>query len=115
MKILVAGGMGFIGSHTCVELIQAGYEPVIVDNLVNSNAEVLDRIEHITGVRPAFFEQDVGDRAALRAVFQAHEISAVIHFAGLSSHRDWCSFRFWRSRAAASRCRRSRPSRTRKR
>ena len=85
MKILVAGGMGFIGSHTCVELIEAGYEPVIVDNLVNSNAEVLDRIEHITGVRPAFFEQDVGDRAALRAVFQAHEIGAVIHFAGLKA------------------------------
>ena len=49
--------MGFIGSHTCVELIEAGYEPVIVDNLVNSNAEVLDRIEHITGVRPAFLSR----------------------------------------------------------
>jgi nucleoside-diphosphate-sugar epimerase len=65
MRILVTGGTGFIGSHTCVELLNAGYEVVIADNLYNSKAMVVDRIEQITGKRPAFYEVDVADREAL--------------------------------------------------
>jgi len=82
MKILVTGGTGFIGSHTCVELLQAGYDVVIIDNLYNSKAMVVDRIEQITGKRPTFYEADVTDRAALEKIFEAEEIGAVIHFAG---------------------------------
>ena len=81
MAILVTGGAGFIGSHTCVELIQAGYEVVIVDNLYNSSAVVLDRIEAITGVRPKFYEVDILDREALNQVFENETIESVIHFA----------------------------------
>ncbi len=81
-KILVAGGMGFIGSHTTVELINAGYDVVIVDNLSNSNADVLDGIERITGVRPAFYKADCTDMAAMRALFTAEKgISGIIDFA----------------------------------
>ncbi len=87
MKVLVTGGTGFIGSHTVVELLTAGYEVVIVDNLYNSKALVVDRIEAITGKRPAFYEADVLDRGKLAGIFeeQAAEgapIEAVIHFAG---------------------------------
>jgi len=82
MKVLVTGGTGFIGSHTCVELIGAGYEPIIVDNLSNSSREIVDKIEAITGKRPVFYECDVLNRAGLRSVFSAHPIDAVIHFAG---------------------------------
>ena len=82
MKVLVTGGTGFIGSHTCVELIGAGYEPVIVDNLSNSVPEVVDKIEAITGKRPVFYECDILDRAGLRNIFAEHAIDAVIHFAG---------------------------------
>ena len=81
MAILVTGGAGFIGSHTCVELIQAGYEVVIVDNLYNSSAVVLDRIEAITGIRPAFYEIDLLDKEKLNAVFEKECIESVIHFA----------------------------------
>ncbi len=81
-KILVTGGTGYIGSHTCVALIQAGYEVIALDNLYNSNAAVLDRIEKITGVRPAFYETDILDREGLRKVFAENHIDAVIHFAG---------------------------------
>lgn len=81
-KILVTGGTGFIGSHTCVELINAGYEVVIVDNLYNSSEEVLSRIERITGKRPLFYKADVLDRTALIKIFDENEIEAVIHFAG---------------------------------
>lgn len=81
-KILVTGGTGFIGSHTCVELINAGYEVVIVDNLYNSSEEVLSRIERITGKRPLFYKADVLDRTALTKIFDENEIEAVIHFAG---------------------------------
>lgn len=84
-EILVTGGMGFIGSHTCVALIEAGYLPVIVDDLSNSRIEVLDGIAAITGLRPAFYEADVADDAALCAVFTAHKIRAAIHFAGLKA------------------------------
>lgn len=80
--ILVTGGTGFIGSHTTVELQQAGYNVVIVDNLSNSNADVIDGIEQITGVRPAFEQVDCCDKAALDAVFSKYEgIKGIIHFA----------------------------------
>lgn len=81
-KILVTGGMGFIGSHTVVELIQAGYEPIIIDNLSNSSIQVLDGIEKITGQRPYFAQIDCQDKEALQQVMQEQgPISAIIHFA----------------------------------
>lgn len=81
-KILVTGGTGFIGSHTTVELIEAGYEVVIVDNLSNSNADVVDGIEKITGVRPAFEKVDCTDAVALEGVFKKYSgIQGIIHFA----------------------------------
>ena len=82
MRVLVTGGTGFIGSHTVVELINAGHEAVIVDNLYNSDIHVLDRIKTITGVRPEFFETDILDFNGLEKVFQAHQYDAIIHFAG---------------------------------
>ena len=85
MKVLVTGGAGYIGSHTCVELLNAGHEIVVVDNFVNSKPEALDAIRAITGKDFAFHEVDIRDRAALDAVFAAHEIDAVIHFAGLKA------------------------------
>ena len=84
-KVLVTGGMGYIGSHTVVQLYEAGYEPIIVDNLVNSKPEVLNRIEKITGKRPLFYEFDVRDEENLSKIFDEHDIFAVIHFAGLKS------------------------------
>ena len=85
MTILVTGGMGYIGSHTCVELLEQGMEVVIADNLVNSNPEALNRVAEITGKRPVFYELDVRDEEKLSAVFEAHKIDAVIHFAGLKA------------------------------
>ena len=84
-KILVTGGMGYIGSHTVVQLYEAGYEPIIVDNLVNSKPEVLNRIEKITGKRPLFYEFDVRDEENMNKIFDENDIFAVIHFAGLKS------------------------------
>ena len=84
-KVLVTGGMGYIGSHTVIQLYEAGYEPIIVDNLCNSKPEVLNRIEKISGKRPLFFEIDVRDEEKLDKVFAENEIFAVIHFAGLKS------------------------------
>ena len=84
-KILVTGGLGFIGSHTVIQLIENGYEPVIVDNLVNSKLEVLNRLEKITGVRPAFYQYDVRDEEHLDKIFEENDIFAVIHFAGLKA------------------------------
>ena len=84
-KILVTGGMGYIGSHTVIQLYEAGYEPIIVDNLVNSKPEVLNRIEKIIGKRPLFYEYDVRDEENLNKIFEKHDIFAVIHFAGLKS------------------------------
>ena len=81
-KILVTGGLGYIGSHTVVELIQSGYEVVIVDNLSNSEITVLDGIESITGVRPAFAQLDICDEKALQQCFTQYGLfDAVIHFA----------------------------------
>nr|WP_315253018.1 UDP-glucose 4-epimerase GalE [uncultured Duganella sp.] len=85
MKILVTGGMGYIGSHTCIELSNAGHEVVIFDNLCNAKATVQQRIEQITGRRYTFVEGDVRDRAALTRLFTEHQIDAVIHFAGLKA------------------------------
>ena len=82
MSILVTGGAGFIGSHTCVELINAGYEVVIVDNLYNSCKEAVNRIEKITGKSVKFYEVDLLDREALEEVFNKEKIDSVIHFAG---------------------------------
>jgi UDP-glucose 4-epimerase len=84
-KLLVTGGAGYIGSHTCVELLQAGREVVVVDNLCNSRREVLGRIERITGRTVVFYECDVRDAAALREIFRTHRIDAVLHFAGLKA------------------------------
>ena len=80
--ILVTGGTGYIGSHTCVSLIQAGYEVIALDNLYNSNEAVLDRIQTITGVKPKFYRTDVLDKDGLKKVFDENHIDAVIHFAG---------------------------------
>jgi len=81
-KILVTGGTGYIGSHTVVELQNAGYEVVIIDNLSNSNAQVLDGIESITGIRPVFVEADCTDAAALRKLFEENPgIKGIINFA----------------------------------
>ncbi len=86
MSILITGGTGFIGSHTVVELIQAGETPIIVDNLCNSKEVVLDRIQTITGVRPKFYKADLCDAEALNRVFAENpDIESVIHFAGLKA------------------------------
>ncbi len=86
MSILITGGTGFIGSHTVVELIEAGETPIIVDNLSNSKEIVLDRIETITGTRPKFYKADLCDKTALDAVFAENpDIESVIHFAGLKA------------------------------
>lgn len=85
MKICVTGGMGYIGSHTVIELIKEGHEPVIVDNLVNSNPEVLNRIQKITKIMPKFYQIDVRDEEKLDNCFKQEGFDAVIHFAGLKS------------------------------
>ena len=84
-KILVTGGTGYIGSHTCVELIERGYDVVIFDNLFNSKEEVLDRIEKITGTCPVFYRADLRDKESMRPVFEENRFDAVIHFAGLKA------------------------------
>jgi len=84
-KILITGGTGYIGSHTAVELIQAGYEVEILDNLFNSKATVLDKIAEITGVKPKFYEVDLRDAEALAKVFEGGDFESVIHFAGLKA------------------------------
>lgn len=85
MKILVTGGAGYIGSHTCVELLNEGYEVVILDNLYNSNQKAVDRIQEITGKTVTFYETDLLDKEGVKAVFDKEEIDAVIHFAGLKA------------------------------
>jgi UDP-glucose 4-epimerase len=84
-KILVTGGTGYIGSHTVVRLLEAGYEVVILDNLSNSKISVIDRIEKITNKSPLFIEGDIRDKSLLEKLFSDHRIDAVIHFAGLKA------------------------------
>ena len=85
MNILLTGGAGFIGSHTAVELLASGYDVIIADNLVNSSASVIDRIEQIAGRRPLFFQTDVSDKESMGKIFAQHSVDAVIHFAGLKA------------------------------
>lgn len=85
MAILVTGGAGYIGSHTCVELLEAGYEVVVVDNLCNSCRESLNRVEKITGKKVTFYEADLLDREAMEEIFTKESIESVIHFAGLKA------------------------------
>lgn len=85
MKILLTGGAGFIGSHTIVELDNAGYEVVVVDNFVNSKKESLERVAQIIGKQVQYYKADIRDREALEAVFSEHQFDAVIHFAGLKA------------------------------
>ncbi|EPS0984320.1 UDP-glucose 4-epimerase GalE [Vibrio vulnificus] len=85
MNILVTGGSGYIGSHTCIQMIEAGMTPIILDNLYNSKLLVLDRIERVTGVRPTFYQGDIRDSEILQHVFAQHDIQGVIHFAGLKA------------------------------
>ena len=85
MKVLVTGGAGYIGSHTCVELLNEGYEVVVVDNLCNSNPESLKRVQELTGKTLKFYEGDVRDETLLKKIFAENEISCVIHFAGLKA------------------------------
>jgi UDP-glucose 4-epimerase len=85
MKVLVTGGAGYIGSHTCIEMIKAGYEVVVVDNLCNSSLESLKRVEKLSNCNIPFYKVDVRDKVALTQVFEQHLIYGVIHFAGLKA------------------------------
>lgn len=85
MKILVTGGTGYIGSHTCVELLKEGYEVVVFDNLYNSKIDVVDKIENITGRKITFYKADMLDKESMRPIFEEHTFDAVIHFAGLKA------------------------------
>ena len=87
MKILVTGGAGYIGSHTCVELLQTGYEVVVVDNFDNSKPEAIHRIEELANQSISFYEADVRDEETLRGIFAKEHIDAVIHFAGTKVFR----------------------------
>ena len=85
MNVLVTGGAGYIGSHACVELLNAGHSVVVVDNLVNANAECLRRVERITGKTLEYHEMDLLNRAALNELFDTHRFDCVLHFAGLKA------------------------------
>ena len=85
MTVLVAGGCGYIGSHTCLEFLERGFDVVAVDNLCNSSAEALRRVEELTGKQIAFYPADVRDREAVEPIFRAHSIDCVIQFAGLKA------------------------------
>ena len=85
MSILVTGGAGYIGSHTCVELLNQGYDVVVVDNLANSSKKSLERVEEITGKKLTFYEADLLDRNAMEKIFEKEDIDSVIHFAGLKA------------------------------
>ncbi|MEI3200033.1 MAG: UDP-glucose 4-epimerase GalE [Lachnospiraceae bacterium] len=85
MRILVTGGAGYIGSHTCIELLNAGYEVVVLDNLYNSSEKALERVKQITGKDLTFYEADILDKEALEKIFDKEQIDGVIHFAGLKA------------------------------
>ena len=90
MKILVTGGAGYIGSHTCVSLLKSGYDVVIVDNLCNSKPVAVERIETLAGKKVVFYKEDVCDREAMERIFSEQDIGAVIHFAGLKAVGESC-------------------------
>lgn len=90
MSVLVTGGAGYIGSHTCVEMIKSGYDVVVVDNLSNSKIESIKRVEKIVGKKIKFYEADVCDEAALDKIFNENKIDCVIHFAGLKAVGESC-------------------------
>lgn len=90
MNVLVTGGAGYIGSHTCVELIESGCHVVVADDLSNAKEDVLGRIKMITGVAPAFYKLDLKDKEALKKVFEENNIDAVIHFAGFKAVGESC-------------------------
>lgn len=85
ITILVTGGIGYIGSHTIVELIEKGFSVIIADNLINSDPFILDRIEQVTGTRPLFYQHDLCDIEAARKIFTENNIDVVIHFAAYKS------------------------------
>lgn len=85
MNVLVTGGIGYIGSHTCVQMMEAGMKPIIIDNLCNANIAVLERIETLSGEPATFYQGDIRDEAFLDSLFRQHDIQAVIHFAGLKA------------------------------
>ena len=85
MNVLVTGGAGYIGSHTCLELLECGYGVVVIDNLCNSNPKSLERVQELTGKSLKFYEGDVRDEALLKKIFSENEIGCVIHFAGLKA------------------------------
>ena len=85
MAILVTGGAGYIGSHTCIELLNAGYEVVVMDNLYNASEEALRRVEKITGKHVTFYKANMLDREAVNEIFEKESIDSVIHFAGLKA------------------------------
>ena len=85
MNVLVAGGAGFIGSHTCLTLLEKGYEVVVIDNLCNSSEEAINRVQRLTGRKIAFYKADLLDREAVEEVFAREKLEAVIHFAGLKA------------------------------
>ena len=90
MAVLITGGTGYIGSHTAIELLNAGKEIVILDNFYNSCLKVLDRIRELSGKDFAFEECDIRDREGLKKVFEKHNIDSVIHFAGLKAVGESC-------------------------
>ncbi len=90
MSVLVTGGAGFIGSHTCVELLNHGYDVIVADNLCNAKPDVMERIGKICGKQPVFYQIDVCDHEALCTIFKKHQIDAVIHFAGLKAVGESC-------------------------
>ncbi len=85
MTILVTGGAGYIGSHTCVQLLEGGYDVTVIDNLANSNVEALNRVEKITGKAVKFYKEDLVNKEAIRKIFSENKFDAVIHFAGLKA------------------------------
>lgn len=85
MNVLVTGGAGYIGAHTCLELLESGYGVVVIDNLCNSNPKSLERVQSLTGKHLDFYQGDVRDEALLQSIFRKHEIGCVIHFAGLKA------------------------------
>jgi len=89
-RVLVTGGAGYIGSHTCVELVAAGFEPIVVDNFSNSKPQVMERLQTIVGRALTLVEADINDRQAMAAVFDEHDVSAVLHFAGYKAVGESC-------------------------